>query len=154
MIRILFVCYGNICRSPMAEAVLRDLASGTALSSDLLVDSAATSPCNTGSGIYREAARALSRHGGAPTGHRARPLRRDDYDRFDLLIGMDHENVREMRRICGGDPAGKIRLLLDFADRPGEEVDDPWYTGDYEAAWRDIDQGCRGLLRSLTARDP
>ena len=94
----------------------------------------------------------LSKHGIDCAGKRARPLERADYKRFDFLIGMDNENIREMRRICGGDPDGKIRLLLDFTGCPGE-VADPWYTGDFEATWRDVSEGCRGLLDWLDAAE-
>ena len=149
MTSILFVCYGNICRSPMAEFVMKDLAEKAGREAEFRIESAATSPCNTGSGVYPQARRMLSRHGIDCAAKKARPLERADYRRFDLLIGMDAENVREMRRICGGDPDGKIRLLLDFTRRPGE-VADPWYTGAFDATWRDVSEGCRGLLEWLS----
>ena len=145
MTAILFVCYGNICRSPMAEFVMKDLAEKAGRNAEFLIESAATSPCNTGSGVYPQARRMLARHGIDCAGKTARPMERADYGRFDLLIGMDDENLREMRHISGGDPDGKIRLLLDFTGRPGE-VADPWYTGDFEATWRDVSEGCQGLL--------
>ena len=120
--------------------------------SEFRIESAATSPCNTGSGVYPPARRMLSKHGIDCAGKRARPMERADYGLFDWLIGMDTENIREMRRICGGDPDGKIRLLLDFTGRPGE-VADPWYTGDFEATWRDVSEGCQGLLDWLNDKD-
>ena len=152
MTGILFVCYGNICRSPMAEFVMKDLAKKAGLQTEFWIESAATSPCNTGSGVYPPARRMLSKHGIDCAGKQARPLKRTDYKRFDFLIGMDNENIREMRRICGGDPDGKIRLLMDFTGRPGE-VADPWYTGDFEATWQDVSEGCRGLLERLIQGD-
>ncbi len=152
MTAILFICYGNICRSPMAEFVMKDLTEKAGQGAEFLIESAATSPCNTGSPVYPPARRMLSRHGVDCAGKRARPLERADYQRFDLLIGMDDENIREMRRVCGGDPDGKIRLLLDFTARPGE-VADPWYTGDFDATWRDVSEGCRGLLDWLNGKN-
>ena len=152
MTGILFVCYGNICRSPMAEFVMKDLTAKAGRRAEFVIESAATDPCNTGSGVYSPARRMLSKHGIDCAGKRACPLERADYGRFDLLIGMDAENIRDMRRICGGDPDGKIRLLLDFTGRPGE-VADPWYTGDFEATWRDVTEGCRGLLDWLNRKE-
>ena len=151
MTGILFVCFGNICRSPMAEFVMKDLAAQAGRTADFRIASAAINPCNTGSGVYPAARQMLKRHGIDCGGKKARPMRRDDYGRFDLLIGMDADNLDDMRHICGGDPEGKIRLLLDFTPRRGEEIADPWYTGDFDAAWRDISEGCRGLLDCLDA---
>jgi protein-tyrosine phosphatase len=148
MIRILFVCLGNICRSPMAEFVMRDLVEKAGLSEQIAVASAATSNEETGRPIYPPARRKLAEHGIDASGKTARQLRPEDYRQYDRLIGMDQANLRGMRRICGGDPDGKLCLLLDFTDRPGE-VADPWYTGDFDATWRDVEQGCRGLLRRL-----
>lgn len=148
MIRILFVCHGNICRSPMAEFILKDLAEKEGLSAQLQVGSAAVSSEELGHPVYPPARRKLAEHGISCAGKTARQLQREDYARWDLLLGMDRSNLRGMRRICGGDPDGKIRLLMDYTHRPGE-VADPWYTGDFEAAWRDISEGCAGLLRAL-----
>ena len=145
MISILFVCHGNICRSPMAEFVMKRLVDQAGLADRFHIESAATSTEELGNPVYPPARRKLAEHGIDCAGKRARQLRRDDYDRFDLLIGMDGANLRNMRRICG-DPEGKLRLLLDFTDRPGE-VDDPWYSGDFDATWRDVEEGCRGVLR-------
>ena len=145
MTKILFICFGNICRSPMAEFVMKDLAEKAGRQADFYVESAATSPCNTGSPVYPPARDTLTRHGVDCAGKKARPMKRDDYGKFDLLIGMDAENIREMWRICGGDPEHKIYSLLDFTDSPGE-VADPWYTGDFDATWRDVSRGCRGLM--------
>lgn len=130
----------------MAEFVMKDLAEKAGRQSDFHIESAATSPCNTGRPPYPPTLDMLSRHGVACEGKTARPMRRDDYARFDWLIGMDYGNLTDMRQICGGDPDDKIRLLLDFTDRKGEEVADPWYTGNYQATWRDVSYGCQALL--------
>jgi len=145
MIRILFVCHGNICRSPMAEFVMKDLVRRAGRAEEFLIGSAATTAEELGNPVYPPARRKLAEHGIACDGKTARLLRREDYAACDLLIGMDRENLRDMRRICGGDPAGKLRLLMDFTARPGS-VADPWYTGDFEATWRDVAEGCRALL--------
>lgn len=148
MIKILFVCHGNICRSPMAEFVMKDLVRKAGLESQFHIASAATSTEEIGSPVYPPARRKLAEHGINCSGKTARQLTRADYDRYDLLIGMDNANLRNMRRICGGDSDGKIRLLLEFTGRSGE-VADPWYTGDFETTWRDVLEGCSGLLRHL-----
>ena len=149
MVKILFVCHGNICRSPMAEFVMKDLVKKAGREAEFEIASAATSTEEIGNPVYPPARRELAAHGIGCAGHAARQLRRDDYVHYDLLIGMDGANVRNMRRMCGGDLDGKIRLLLDFAGRPGQEVADPWYTGDFTATWRDVEAGCRGLLEQL-----
>lgn len=149
MIRILFVCHGNICRSPMAAYVMRDMVDKAGLSDRFIINSAATSREEIGNPVYPPARRKLAEHGITCERHAARQLRSSDYDEYDLLIGMDHANIRNMQRMCGGDPNEKIRLLLDYTDRPGQEVADPWYTGNFEATWRDVEDGCRGLLQNL-----
>ena len=149
MIKILFICHGNICRSPMAEFVLKDLVKKAGLEDQFSIASAATSTEEIGNPVYPPARRKLAQHGISCEGKRARQLTRADYGAYDLLIGMDQANLRNMRRICGGDPEGKIHLLLEYADRPGQEVADPWYTGDFEATWQDVLAGCQGLLASL-----
>ncbi len=148
MVRILFVCHGNICRSPMAEFFTRDLAERSGVADRLAVASAATSAEELGNPVYPPARQELARHGISCAGHAARQLTRADYDRFDLLIAMDSANLRNMARICGGDPEGKLRRLLDYTDRPGD-VADPWYTGDFAATWRDVSAGCAALLDTL-----
>ena len=150
MIRILFVCHGNICRSPMAEFVMKDLVRREGLSDRFEIASAATSTEEIGNPVYPPARRKLAEHGISCRGKTARQLQRRDYARWDLLIGMDAANLRNMRRICGGDPEGKLHLMLDYTDRPGS-VADPWYTDDFEAAWKDVNDGCRGLLAALQA---
>ena len=149
MTKILFVCHGNICRSPMAEFVMKDLVRKAGLEDDFSIASAATSTEEIGNPVYPPARRKLAEHGIGCAGKTARQLRREDYDRYDLLIGMDGTNLRNMRRICGGDPVGKLSLLLDWTGRPGD-VADPWYTGDFEATWRDVAAGCAALLAYLS----
>ena len=146
--RILFVCHGNICRSPMAEFVMKHLVKEAGKSDDFHIESAATSAEETGNGVYPPARRKLAEHDIGCQGKTARQMTRADYDRFDLLVGMDTWNISNMNRICGGDPDGKIVMLMDYTDRPGD-VADPWYTGDFEATWRDVLQGCQRLLDSL-----
>lgn len=148
MTRILFVCHGNICRSPMAEFVMKDLVRKAGRKEEFYIESAATSTEEIGNRIYPPARRKLAEHGISSEGKTARQMTRRDYDCFDLLVGMDSWNVRNMTLICGGDPDGKIHMLLDFTDRPGD-VADPWYTGDFEATWRDVSEGCQCLLEKL-----
>ena len=148
MTKILFVCHGNICRSAMAECVMAALVRERGLEGRIAVDSAATSTEEIGNPIYPPAARKLREKGVALLPHRARRMTAADYNKYDLLIGMDDANIRSMRRIAGGDGAGKIFRLLDFTDRPGQ-VADPWYTGDFEAAWRDVSDGCAALLERI-----
>jgi protein-tyrosine phosphatase len=151
MIKILFICHGNICRSPMAEFVMKDLVQKAGLAAQFQIASAATSTEEIGNPVYLPARRKLAEHGICCDGKTARQLRKRDYQDYDLLIGMDRANLRNMQRICGGDPAGKLRLLMDFTSRPGE-VADPWYTGNFDATWRDVEEGCTGLLRTLTSQ--
>ena len=152
MKKILFVCHGNICRSPMAEFVMKDLVKKAGLASQFHIESAATSREEIGNPVYPPARSKLAEHGIFCDGHAARQLANADYENYDLLIGMDSANLRNMQRICGGDPDGKLHLLKDYTDRPGD-VADPWYTGDFEATWRDVLAGCQGLLHELAARE-
>ena len=147
--RILFVCHGNICRSPMGEFILKELATKAGLADRFQIESAATSTEEIGNPVYPPARRKLAQHGIDCAGKTARQLTAADYGRFDLLLGMDRANIRNMTRICGGDPQGKIHLLMEYAGHPGREVADPWYTGDFEAAWDDVLAGCQGLLRKI-----
>ena len=146
--KILFVCHGNICRSPMAEFVMKWLVKEAGREGEFEIASAATSTEEIGNPVYPPARRKLVEHGIASDGKYARQITRRDYQYYDLLVGMDEWNIRNMRRMLGGDPDGKICLLMDYTDRPGE-VADPWYTGDFEATWRDVLEGCRGLLAVL-----
>ena len=149
MVKILFVCHGNICRSPMAEYVMKHLVEQEGIAHLFEIASAATSTEEIGNPVYPPARRKLAEHGISCAGKTARQMNRRDYDRFDLLIGMDRANIRNMKAICGGDPEGKIHFLLEYAGRPNEEVADPWYTGDFEATWQDVTAGCDGLLTEL-----
>ena len=148
MIKILFVCHGNICRSPMAEFVMKDLVKKAGRAAEFEIASAATSTEEIGNPVYPPARRKLAEHGISCTGKTARQLTRADYDRWDLLIGMDQANLRNMRRLFPDDPEQKLHLLMDYTSRPGQ-VADPWYTGDFEATWSDVLEGCRGLLYKL-----
>lgn len=148
MTRILFVCHGNICRSPMAEFVMKDLVAKAGREGDFMIESAATSNEEIGNPVYPPARRKLAEHGISCAGKTARQMTRGDYDRFDLIIGMDSWNLRNMCRICGDDPKGKICLLMDYTEHP-RDVADPWYTGDFEKTWRDVLEGCQGILASL-----
>ena len=151
MKKILFVCHGSICRSPMAEFVMKELVKKAGLASQFQIESAATSREEIGNPVYPPVRRKLAEHGISCDGHVARQLTNADYEKYDLLIGMDRANLRDMYHICGGDPDGKLRLLMDYTDRP-DDVADPWYTGDFESTWQDVLAGCQGLLRELTAR--
>lgn len=148
MTRILFVCHGNICRSPMAEFVMKDLVQKAGLAPEFSIASAATSTEEIGNPVYPPARRKLAEHGIGCAGKTARQLTRKDYSSYDLLIGMDGMNIRNMQRICGGDPQGKIHRMMEYAGS-NRDVADPWYTDDFDAAWRDIEAGCRGLLAEL-----
>ena len=150
MYKILFVCHGNICRSPMAEFVLRDMVKKAGRSAEFEIASAATSTEELGNPVYPPARRELKAHGIDCTGKTARQLSWADYDRYDLFIGMDQSNLRAMHRIFKGDPQKKIRLMMDYTSRPGD-VADPWYTGEFGVTWRDVSEGCAGLLRALDA---
>lgn len=145
MKRILFICHGNICRSPMAEFIMKDLVQKAGLENQFYIESAATSTEELGNEVYPPAKRKLAEHGISCKGKTARQITRADYNRFDMLIGMDDWNLRNMKRFWPEDPEGKIYKLMDFTNRPGD-VADPWYTGDFEATWRDCLEGCEALL--------
>ena len=153
MIKILFICWGNICRSPMAEFIMKDLVEKSGLSSEFEIASAATSTEEIGNGIYPPAKAELARHGiGVPGNElgvslkRARQMTRGDYDKYDYIIGMEKLNLGYMNRILGGDPEGKVHLMMDFTDHP-EDIDDPWYTGDFSGVYKQISEGCECLLK-------
>ena len=148
MIKILFICHGNICRSPMAEFVMKSIVKRESLERFFEIASAATSTEELGNPVYPPARRKLAEHGISCDGKTARQMTKRDYAYYDRIIGMDSYNLRNMRRIAGGDPKGKITLLMDYTGRPGD-VADPWYTGDFEATWRDVSEGCEGLLKEL-----
>ena len=149
--RILFVCHGNICRSPMAEYIMKHLVEEANLSETFHIASAATSTEELGNPVYPPARRKLVEHGITCEGHHARQLTKADYAHYDLLIGMDTYNIRNMHRICGGDPEGKIHKLTEYAYADCHDVADPWYTGNFDATWRDCHEGCKALLESITS---
>ena len=149
MIRILFVCHGNICRSAAAEMIARKLGAEAGLEGRAVFASAAATAEEIGNDIYPPMKKTLLRHDIPCLPHAARLTVRKDYAVFDRLIGMDDENLWDMRRIYGGDPEGKISLMMDWAGFPGRAVSDPWYTRDFERAYQDILLGCEGLIRSL-----
>lgn len=148
MIRILFVCLGNICRSPMAQFVLQDMAERQGLSDRFAVGSAAVSDEAAGCGVSAGTRRALAAHGVPCGAHTAVQLQRADYDRWDLLVCMDRQNLAAMRRLFGADAQNKLHLLAEYTGE-ARDIADPWYTGDYEASYRDIRAGCAALLRQL-----
>lgn len=149
MIRVLFVCHGNICRSTMAEFVLKDMVARRGLSERFEIGSAATSAEEIGNPVHPGTAAELRQHGiGGFESKRARRLRRADYDDWDFLIGMDAANIRNMHRMLGEDPDRKVFKLLEFAGTT-RDVDDPWYTGDFETTYQDVVDGCEGLLAYL-----
>ena len=152
MVKIMFVCHGNICRSPMAEFILKKMVAERGLETEFVIRSAATSAEEIENGIgnpvYPAARAELERHGISPDGKRAVQLQGSDYDKYDLFVGMDSANIRNMHIILGGDPEGKIHKLMDYTSRPGD-VADPWYSDRFDIAFRDIFEGCAGLLENL-----
>ena len=148
MIKVLFVCWGNICRSPMCEFVLKDMVEKRGISNDFHIESAATSTEEIGNPVYPPAKAELARHGIGCAGKTARQMHRDDYDKWDYIIGMERLNMSYMHRILGGDPEGKVSLLMDFTGR-SEDIDDPWYTGDFGGVYKQIVRGCEALLEHL-----
>ena len=150
MKKVLFVCHGNICRSPMAEAVFRHMLEERGLGERFAVDSAAVSEEEIGNPVYPEANRTLVAHGLPASNHHAWQLTRADYDRYDFFIGMDQENIYRMRQIFGGDSQRKVGLLLAYTEHP-REVEDPWYTGRFDRVFDLITQGCQALLETLLA---
>ena len=150
MKKVLFVCHGNICRSPMAEAVFRHMLEERGLGERFAADSAAVSAEEIGNPVYPEANRTLVAHGLPASNHHAWQLTRADYDRYDFFIGMDQENIYRMRQIFGGDSQHKVGLLLAYTEHP-REVEDPWYTGRFDRVFDLITQGCQALLEALLA---
>ncbi len=145
MIKVLFVCWGNICRSPMAEFVMKDLVEKRGVADRFYIESAAHSSEEIGNPVYPPAKAELARHGISCEGKRARRMSREDYDKFDYIIGMEKMNLGYMNRILGADPEGKVHLLMDFTDHP-EDIADPWYTGDFSGVYKQILEGCEALL--------
>lgn len=148
MIKILFVCHGNICRSTMAEFVMKKLVSDAGLTNVIEVESAATSREELGNDTHHGTIRALDAHGIPHTSRSARQIMRDDYDAHDYIIGMDRYNMSNMRRVFGGDPEGKLSLMMEWAGYE-RDVADPWYTGDFETTYEDVEAGCIALLQHI-----
>ena len=146
--KILFICHGNICRSPMAEFVMKQLVKNEGLEGQFEIASAATSTEEIGNPVYPPARRKLAEHGIGCEGKTARQMTRSDYQYYDYIIAMDRNNLRNLKRMFGEDTEHKINLLMDYTHRPGD-VADPWYTGDFEATWQDVSEGCKGLLDYL-----
>ena len=151
MIKILFICHGNICRSPMAEFVMKRLVDEAGLGDQFEIASAATSTEEIGNPVYPSARRELAEHGIGSKGKTARQMTRQDYAYYDYVIAMDRNNLRNLKRMFGEDTEQKISLLMDYTHRPGD-VADPWYTGDFETTWQDVSEGCQGLLTYLMER--
>lgn len=148
MTKILFVCHGNICRSPMAEFVMKRLARDRGMERDFEIASAATSREEIGNPVYPPARRKLAEHGISCSGKTAVQITAADYERYDYIILMDSNNRRNLRRIIPDDPDGKVHMLTDFTDRP-RDVADPWYTSDFERTWQDIYEGCSALMEHI-----
>lgn len=146
MIKILFVCLGNICRSPMAEFVCKDIVEREGLSDEFLIDSAATSREEIGNGIHRGTRRKLEEQGIKYTEHRARQIIKDDYLKYDYIIGMEERNIRDIIRIVGKDKENKIYRLMDFTNMP-KDIADPWYTGNFDITYEEIKKGCEWLIK-------
>ena len=151
MHRIMFVCHGNICRSPMAEFILKDMVSRLGIADEFVIASCATSTeeifRGVGNPVYPPAREELAKHGISCDGKRAVQLQMSDYGKYDLFIGMDSANIRNMTRMLGGDPEGKIRKLMDYVG--GGDVADPWYSGNFQVTYRDIYKGCTALLEAI-----
>ena len=148
MKKILFVCHGNICRSPMAEFVMKSLVQEAGRADEIAVASKALHTDEIGRDTHHGTRAVLRAHGIPLTKRSAELMQRADYDAYDYIVGMDRENMRDLDRLTGGDPAGKVYKLLSFI---GEALDvaDPWYTGDFETTYRDVDAGCRALLAQI-----
>jgi len=148
MIRILFICHGNICRSAMSEFIMRDMVAKRGLSDKIQVASAATSREELGNDMYPPAKRKLDKEHIPYTRRHARQVTMADYDEYDLLLCMEKYNIRNLKRIIPNDPKHKIHLLLDYTDNP-RDISDPWYTDDFDTAYDDIVEGCQGVLEHL-----
>ena len=146
MIKILFICHGNICRSPMAEMVFKDLVRKQHLESHFYINSAATSREEIGNGVHPGTRRKLAQVGIPCENHISTQMTKKDYDVYDYLIVMDTNNIRNLMRIIGDDPDKKVSMLLDYANRRGQSIADPWYTGNFDVTYDDVVEGCEGLL--------
>ena len=151
MIKIMFVCHGNICRSPMAEFVLKDMVNKTGISKQFQISSSATSCDELGNSVYPPVRRLLNEKGIDAGGKYSVQLKKSDYEKYDMFIGMDSANIRNMHRIFGADPENKIRKMMNFTSRGGD-VADPWYTRDFDITYRDIYEACEGILKITTGK--
>lgn len=152
----LYRLIGKVCRSPMAEFILKDMVITRHISDQFLIASAATSTeeiwGNIGNPVYPPAREKLAEHGISCKGKRAVQVKKSDYAAYDYLICMDNNNIRNLRRIIGEDKEGKVSLLLDYTDRKGASIADPWYTGNFDITYNDIVEGCQGFLNYLTEK--
>lgn len=148
MIKVLFVCHGNICRSPMAEFIMKYLVDKNGAADEFEIASAATSTEEIGNFVYPPAKKVLKEHGLSCEGKTARQMTREDYHYYDYIIAMDRYNLSNMKKFVGDDPNKKVSLLMDHTDRPGD-VADPWYTGDFNTTWNDVYEGCLGLIKRI-----
>ena len=148
MIKVLFICHGNICRSPMSEFILRDMVAKRGIADQFEIASAATSREEIGNPVYPPAQRELAKHGISCEGKRAVQLKKSDYDKYDYMLGMDHWNLKNMLRILKSDPEDKVKLLLDYSDDP-RDIADPWYTGGFDVTYSDVVEGCEAFLEYL-----
>ncbi len=148
MLKVLFICHGNICRSPMAEFLLKDIVQKRGVADDFYIASAATSTEEIGNPVHYGTRNKLAQYGISTAGKYAVQLRRDDYDKYDYLLGMDEWNIRNMLRILKQDPEKKVHRLLDFSDNP-RDIADPWYTGNFDVTYQDIMEGLEAFLKTI-----
>ena len=152
MIRVLFICHGNICRSPMAEFILKDMVKERGMAEQFYIASAATSTeeiyGGVGNPVYPPAKAELAKHGIGCEGKRAVQLKKSDYEKYDYLLGMDSYNIRNMLKILGGDRDKKVKRLLDYTDEP-RDISDPWYSGKFDITYQDIKEGCEAFLKTI-----
>ena len=152
MIKVLFICHGNICRSPMAEFILKDMVKERGMAEQFYIASAATSTeeiyGDVGNPVYPPAKAELAKHGIGCEGKRAVQLKKSDYEKYDYLLGMDSYNIRNMLKILGGDKDKKVKRLLDYTDEP-RDISDPWYSGKFDITYQDIKEGCEAFLKTI-----